>query len=212
MSTHAKNSRLQESKQQPKQQPNKETEQDTRQRLIVAMQTALASRGFNGMGLNELLALAGAPKGVMYHHFPGGKTELALAAIELSTEQMLAQLAKVMSKSDSPAQAIQMWFDASYKILSAKNYEMGCPFAATALESTPNDIELRQAISSSFASVRNALSKALEKSKVPNSRPLAALIISAYEGALMQARVAQSAQPLKDALAALIPMLQRQTP
>jgi TetR/AcrR family transcriptional regulator, lmrAB and yxaGH operons repressor len=200
MTTPTKNSAFQES------------EQDTRQRLVIAMQTALASRGFNGMGLTELLALAGAPKGVMYHHFPGGKTELALAAIELSTEQMLAQLAKVMAKSASPAQAIEMWFEASCKILSAKNYEMGCPFAATALESTASDVELRQAISASFASMREALSHALTKAKIPNPHPLAALIISAYEGALMQARVAQSAQPLKDALAALIPMLQRQTP
>ena len=30
----------------------------------------------------ELLSAAGAPKGVLYHHFPGGKQALAVAAVE----------------------------------------------------------------------------------------------------------------------------------
>jgi TetR/AcrR family transcriptional repressor of lmrAB and yxaGH operons len=46
------------------------------------MLTALRTKGFHGVGLSELLAQAQAPKGVLYHHFPGGKTELAVAAID----------------------------------------------------------------------------------------------------------------------------------
>ena len=34
---------------------------------------ALRRKGYHGVGLNELLADANAPKGVLYHHFPGGK-------------------------------------------------------------------------------------------------------------------------------------------
>ena len=51
----------------------------TRDRLIAAMLDALRRRGYFGIGLNELLASANAPKGVLYHHFPGGKTELETA-------------------------------------------------------------------------------------------------------------------------------------
>ena len=54
----------------------------TRTRLITAMADALQRRGLHGVGLNEILRDAQAPKGVLYHHFPGGKTELAVAAIQ----------------------------------------------------------------------------------------------------------------------------------
>jgi len=57
------------------------------------MLRALCRTGLHGTGLNELLAQARAraPKGVPYHHFPGGKTELAVVAIEAAVEQSLAR-------------------------------------------------------------------------------------------------------------------------
>jgi TetR/AcrR family transcriptional regulator, lmrAB and yxaGH operons repressor len=183
---------------------------DTRQRLIRSMQRALSAKGFHGIGLTELLADAQAPKGVLYHHFPGGKTELALAALAASTEFMLLQLAKVTAKAQDPAVAITAWFENSGKILSAKNYELGCPLATVALETTADDIELRQAIADSFSQLRAALAETLTAAHINNPKPIAALIVSSYEGALMQARVAQSAKPLRDTLTALLPLLKIQ--
>jgi TetR/AcrR family transcriptional regulator, lmrAB and yxaGH operons repressor len=182
---------------------------DTRARLIRAMQIALASKGFHGIGLNELLANADAPKGVMYHHFPGGKSELALAAIEQSTATMLQQLTKGMQKFEQPADAIAQWFEGAIKSLSQQKYELGCPLATVALETVAADVELRQAIADSFSRIRQALSEAFQNAGIANSKPLAALVVSAFEGALMQARVAQSPKPLRDALEALIPMLRK---
>jgi TetR/AcrR family transcriptional regulator, lmrAB and yxaGH operons repressor len=182
---------------------------DTRARLIRAMQIALASKGFHGIGLNELLTNADAPKGVMYHHFPGGKSELALAAIEQSTATMLQQLTKGMQKFEQPADAIAQWFEGAIKSLSQQKYELGCPLATVALETVAADIELRLAISNSFSRIRQALSNALQNAGIANSKPLAALVVSAFEGGLMQARVAQSPKPLRDALEALIPMLRK---
>jgi TetR/AcrR family transcriptional regulator, lmrAB and yxaGH operons repressor len=186
-----------------------EKNQDTRTRLIRAMQIALASKGFHGIGLNELLANADAPKGVMYHHFPGGKAELALAAIEQSTTTMLQQLTKAMHKFEQPADAVAQWFEGAIKNLSQQKYELGCPLATVALETVAADVELRQAIADSFLRIRQALAEALQNASIANSKPLAALIVSAFEGALMQARVAQSPKPLRDALEALLPMLRK---
>jgi TetR/AcrR family transcriptional repressor of lmrAB and yxaGH operons len=68
------------------------TTSDARQRLIAAMTDALQRRGRHGSGLTGLLAAAKAPKGVLYHHFPGGKTELAVAAVEATVERLGALL------------------------------------------------------------------------------------------------------------------------
>jgi TetR/AcrR family transcriptional regulator, lmrAB and yxaGH operons repressor len=186
------------------------TNSDTRQRLVRAMQHALATKGFHGFGLTELLADAQAPKGVLYHHFPGGKTELALAALAASTEFMLSQLDKVTSSAQDPSLAITAWFENSRKLLSAKNYELGCPLATVALETTADDIALRQAIANSFSRLRATLAQVLEAANICNPKPIAALIVSSYEGALMQARVAQSPKPLRDTLTALLPLLKVQ--
>jgi TetR/AcrR family transcriptional regulator, lmrAB and yxaGH operons repressor len=182
---------------------------DTRSRLVRAMQIALASKGFHGIGLNELLANAQAPKGVMYHHFPGGKAELALAAIDQSTDTMLQQLASGMQKCVHPSDAIEAWFGYAIKNLSRQQYELGCPLGTVALETVAADVDLRQAIANSFLRIRRALGDALETAQIPNSQALAALVVAAFEGGLMQARVAQSPKPLNDALAALLPMLRK---
>jgi TetR/AcrR family transcriptional regulator, lmrAB and yxaGH operons repressor len=94
--------------------------------------------------------------------------------------------------------------------LSAKNYELGCPLATVALETTADDVELRQAIADSFSQLRAALAETLTAAHINNPKPIAALIVSSYEGALMQARVAQSAKPLRDTLTALLPLLKIQ--
>jgi TetR/AcrR family transcriptional regulator, lmrAB and yxaGH operons repressor len=183
---------------------------ETRMRLIRAMQFFLATRGFHGAGLTDLLLKAQAPKGVMYHHFPGGKTELALAAIDESTQTMLRQLNKAFEKTGDTREAISIWFEGSIKALSQDGFEMGCPLATVALESTADDVALRQAIANSFSEIREALGQVFEKqTDTQSARQLAALFVAAYEGALMQARVAQSAQPLRDALSALLPMIKK---
>ena len=57
------------------------SKEDSRHILVKTMQSALQSKGLHGVGLNEILKTAGLPKGSLYYHFPGGKEELALAAI-----------------------------------------------------------------------------------------------------------------------------------
>lgn len=54
----------------------------TRMRLIVTSARLFHLKGYHGAGLIEILAQAKAPKGSMYHHFPNGKPDLALAAAD----------------------------------------------------------------------------------------------------------------------------------
>ncbi|MFN5881268.1 MAG: TetR/AcrR family transcriptional regulator, partial [Burkholderiales bacterium] len=63
------------------------------------MGDALRTRGYHGVGLNELLAAAQAPKGVLYHHFPGGKAELAVCAIESVVAKLCIDLDKALQRT-----------------------------------------------------------------------------------------------------------------
>ncbi len=183
----------------------------TRDRLVTAMLNALRRTGFHGVGLSELLAQAGAPKGVMYHHFPGGKSELAIAAIDLFVHQISDGLQKLLHRHADPADALQAWMVSAQKVLSASGYQQGCPLASIASESTPEDIAIRQALATGFARVRQQLALALENAGVAPARSanLAALMVSAYEGALIQARVAGRVDPMQHTTEALVDLVRQ---
>ncbi|MCB1600876.1 MAG: TetR/AcrR family transcriptional regulator [Xanthomonadales bacterium] len=184
----------------------------TRERLIGAMLDALRTRGFHGIGLSELLTQAGAPKGVLYHHFPGGKTELAIAAIESAIAGMLASLDRLLAAHVDPADALEAWMSGAQKLLLASGFERGCPLATVALESTPEDLALRATLSAGFAAIRERLSGALQQHGMSDAaaHQSAMLIVAAYEGALLQARVAGNVNAMADTCAALVSMIRPQ--
>lgn len=187
---------------------------DTRARLIGAMIGALRTKGFHGVGLNELLAEADAPKGVLYHHFPGGKTELAVAAIDAVVLRLTRGLEGLFAGHGDPVQALTRWMKDAQTTLLGSGYQQGCPLATIALESTPEDTAIREVVARGFAAIRETLKQALMQHGVPTARAasLAALIVSAYEGGLIQARVAGSKKPLQDTAAMLLEVIRDALP
>lgn len=171
----------------------------TRERLVESMLGALGSRGFHGIGVAELLADAKAPKGVLYHHFPGGKAELAVAAIDLVVGRIAAALNRLLERHADPATALSAWLTEAQRTLVDSGYVRGCPLATIALESAPDDLAIREAVARGFAAIRAILSGGLLSAGVAPDRAagLAALAVSAFEGGLIQARVASDPEPLR---------------
>ncbi len=182
----------------------------TRDRLISAMLGALRTRGYHGVGLTEVLATAGAPKGVLYHHFPGGKAELAVASIDAVVAYLIADLARLNERHSDPVVAMGAWMASAQKALEKSGFDTGCPLATVALESTSDDAAIRLALAQGFEAIRASLATVLQRAGMTAAaaRACAALMVSAYEGALLQARVAGTVQPMRDTAQALISMLQ----
>ncbi|NVD98354.1 TetR/AcrR family transcriptional regulator [Massilia sp. BJB1822] len=169
----------------------------------------LQTRGLHGAGLSELLALAQAPKGVLYHHFPGGKTALAVAAVEATVAWSCNKLDEYLGDGADVGQALGMWIERAQRGLHGSGFERGCPLAAVALESTPADTELRAALAAAFQAIRERLALGLQRNgQTPAAaQGLAALIVATYEGGLLQARVANDTAPMAQATAALLALL-----
>ena len=55
----------------------------TKDKLAWTAAKLFQEKGYNGVGLTEILTTAGTPKGSLYHHFPNGKADLALEAAEV---------------------------------------------------------------------------------------------------------------------------------
>lgn len=187
---------------------------NTRERLVQAMSRALQQRGYHGIGLAELLAEAGAPKGVLYHHFPGGKQALAVAAIDATAAHIHASLDRLTAEQAPPLPVLAGWLQMAQAQLERSAYERGCPLATVALESTAADVALRDALARAFDGIRVRLARLFARSGVPEDRAasLAALVVSSYEGALIQARVARSGAPMTAAAEALLTLLRHELP
>ncbi len=173
------------------------------------MTDALRRRGLHGIGLTELLAQAGAPKGVLYHHFPGGKSELAVAAIDDVVARMLGGLDALLANTPDPIEATRRWMLGATARLGDSGFESGCPLATVALETTPDDPALREALARAFSTLRARIAQALEQHGEPpiQAQGVAALIVASYEGGLLQARVAQSIEPITQATDTLLMLL-----
>ena len=51
-----------------------EARRDGRERLLNGARKLLAEKGYAGMELRDVAERGKAPRGSIYHHFPGGKT------------------------------------------------------------------------------------------------------------------------------------------
>lgn len=110
----------------------------TKDRLIRAAAELFRNRGYHGVGLNEVLSAAAAPKGSLYHHFPNGKSDLALAAATWASDGML----RIIAASFEPAESFQDGFTTLCHKL-AKLFDMsgkweGCPISSTLFEGPEN--------------------------------------------------------------------------
>jgi len=77
---------------------NTSTSQDTidvRQRILETGQRIMAGKGFSAVGLNEILATVGVPKGSFYHYF-GSKDAFGEAMLTAYFEDYLTELDKTL--------------------------------------------------------------------------------------------------------------------
>ncbi|MEL6451700.1 MAG: TetR/AcrR family transcriptional regulator [Pseudomonadota bacterium] len=113
----------------------------TKDRLILAAATLFRTRGYHGVGMADILAEAKAPKGSLYHHFPNGKSDLALAAATWASDQMLRLIAVSFDGADSFEDGAKTVCHKLAKLFEVTGWDT-CPIAATLFEG-PDNTEFR---------------------------------------------------------------------
>lgn len=162
-----------------------------RDRMIGAAVAGMRASGLSGSGINQVIAASGASKGSLYHYFPGGKLQLARDTVLVG---------------DAPGdQKIKRFFARAAKGLTQEDFRYGCAVAGVALDQETG--ELGTLCNTLMESWAQTVADALEPLPAARRRALGRFAVSAFQGALMQARTARSAQPVLEAgelLASLI--------
>jgi AcrR family transcriptional regulator len=171
----------------------------SRQAFLDTTGLLLRRQGYAASGLSEIVSRSGAPRGSLYFHFPGGKEELAIAAMEQTGDQLRQAIAALMSGPRGPAEALTGLIDALAAGLRASGYRDGCPIATVALETAAASEPLRATAGRVFATWLEELKRALiaAGTEAEAAARRAVLVLSAIEGALLLARAARDTAPLE---------------
>jgi AcrR family transcriptional regulator len=170
---------------------------DPRQRMIESATVLMRERGIAETSFSEVLAHSGAPRGSIYHHFPGGKAEMIEEATRYAGEYVTAGMAHALNQQD-PLEAVEGFAAFWRKLLRASNFGAGCPVVAAALEGERSPA-IRQAAGEAFERWESQLAAGLESAGVAAARAgaLATLVVAGIEGAVVLARAEQSMTPLE---------------
>ncbi len=164
---------------------------DTRSRILTAAQRLFRQRGYHATGLADILQLAGAPKGSMYHHFPGGKEAIGVCVIENITAGLLGLLAASRARS-TETMVLQVGAQMA-TVMEKTQYELCTLFAAFAAERKTSPL-LGDAVARAYDVLTSAIEQRLRnEGHAPRAAKDTALTVTALlEGGSMLSQAQQS--------------------
>jgi AcrR family transcriptional regulator len=165
--------------------------------MLTSAALLLREHGVSGTSFARVLEHSGAPRGSLGHHFPGGKREMVADAVRWAGGAATTAMRHAVERGDSPAKLFSMICDFYRRALVDSDFAAGCPVGNVAQEAY-DDPTLRAAANEVFDDWRTILVDALVAGghRRKSATDLAELCIAALEGALMLARVRQSADPI----------------
>jgi AcrR family transcriptional regulator len=176
---------------------------DVRDRMIAGAARLLAQHGLQATSFSTVLAATGAPRGSIYHHFPGGKRQLAVEAAALEGNQIRGLIERSLAERGLK-ETLTMFGEIFRRRVKNHPERIGCPIAAAAL-ARPEDPALATAATAAFQSWEQPIAAALRDEGVSAkaAETFAGLVVSTVEGALLRARAAGSQAPLDSAIGGL---------
>ena len=171
---------------------------DSRQRMLDSAAELFHAQGYHATGLNQVVAVSGAPKGSMYFHFPGGKEQLAAEAMRMSAQRLCDTMREVVTAAPDAASGIRAVVELLADVLTGSDFQRGCPLAAVTLDAAGDSEQIREACAQGYASWRALIAEFLTGHGLAADRAdtLATVVLAAIEGALLVAKAGHDITPL----------------
>jgi TetR/AcrR family transcriptional repressor of nem operon len=162
--------------------------------------------GYAGTGLVELLGTAGVPKGSFYNHFDS-KEHFGVELVERYYEWHDQLLAGLIAQAErSPLERLRSYFQALLRrAVDASPQTRGCLLGMFALEMSGSSAPLRETVSDAFSRWQARIAELLRQAQIAGEldpdrdpRPLAAMLLEGWEGALMRSRASRDLEGLQN--------------
>jgi TetR/AcrR family transcriptional repressor of lmrAB and yxaGH operons len=169
-----------------------------REAIVDAAVRLFRQKGYAATGLADIVEASGAPKGSVYHYFPGGKPEIGEAAVREAGRRILVTVQDLGAKASSAGELVRGHAELLAKWMAQSGYRDGAPMTTVLLENAPQHSGITQGGRDAHEAWMAEIRVRLEASGIGGAQAarLASLTVAALEGALIQARIEQSARPL----------------
>jgi TetR/AcrR family transcriptional repressor of lmrAB and yxaGH operons len=165
-------------------------------RMIRAALDLLSQSGLSALEVKEVAAASAASSSAVQRSFPGGKLELAAAALREAEQGMAQWFHSVFHQRKPIAEKVELLFTDAARNVEASGFTKGCPAASVTLDIDRDAEELRAVCRAVFASWQDVIATGLDEVPKAERSEAAELILATLEGALILSRAAATKEPL----------------
>lgn len=170
---------------------SKEAAAANKDRVRTAASRVLRERGFDGLGIAEVMKEAGLAHGGFYNHF-GSKEDLATEALRAAFDSAVARITKAASDADSPRARAKTFEDYVGRYLSKKTRDTpgsSCPMATLAIDAARHGDTLKAECADGLERYLEAFARVVpDAGSRRDNRQDAIIVMSTLISALVLAR------------------------
>jgi TetR/AcrR family transcriptional repressor of nem operon len=182
--------------------------------LVQAGLELLHRRGFSATSVADIAEAAGAPKGSFYNHFES-KDDFGSAVLDQYFAEVRVALAETLQAGRKPAaMRLRDYFVRLRKYVGRDEYARGCLIGNISAEVGAVSAETRAQLARLIADWTSGIASCVEEGQRDGSirtdvKPsdLASLLLNAWQGALLRAKVERSPAALSNFIDVLLPRL-----
>lgn len=180
---------------------------DVRQGILDVGQRIMAAKGYTAVGLNEILATAGVPKGSFYHYF-GSKDAFGEALLESYFETYLDEIDKTLSQPGlTMAQRLLNYFRIWQDTQSFQDCQGKCLAVKLGVEVADLSEAMRAVLKRGTSGIIDRLASGIESGLAEGSlaisgtpHEVAQNLYQLWLGASVMVKITKSVQPFETAM------------
>jgi AcrR family transcriptional regulator len=170
----------------------------TRESILTAAAELMRRKGYGAVGMKDVVAASGAPIGSLYHHFPGGKAQIAREALINAGTAYGLLIPTLVDPHDDLGEAIESVFAQAAADMAGTGFANMCPVASVAAEVADTIEDLRDTAADVFTGWLDGGTAYFVSRGLPEdaARDLTVALVAALEGAFVLARTLRDTEPL----------------
>ncbi|SET66074.1 TetR/AcrR family transcriptional regulator [Pseudomonas graminis] len=187
--------------------PHTRGSSDVRQGILDVGQRIMAAKGYSGVGLNEILAAAGVPKGSFYHYF-GSKDAFGEALLEHYFDDYLADIDRILGEPGLPmGERLMNYWRVWQDTQSFQECQGKCLAVKLGVEVADLSEAMRAVLKRGTAGITDRLGSAIEAAVADGSLPacenpyaVAQSLYQLWVGASVMVKIERSLAPFQTAM------------
>ena len=182
---------------------------DAKERLMEAVAELIWTGSYDSTTIDQICEKAGVKKGSFYYFFDG-KASLAEVALDSEWQKYRPELDAIFSASVEPLQRLRNFCEHSYReqveLKAEHGFVLGCPLCTLGAEVSTQEQGLRKKVQEIMTQHEKYLETAIRDAHAaglihaPDPKAKARMVHAYHLGLLTEARIANSLDPLCEAM------------